>query len=108
MFRASISGATGWDFASDEAMTAGRRATNLLRAFNIRHGVSPRLDAPSARYGSAPVNGVAEGKSILPHWNEMVQNYYSLMGWDKKGWPKPETLHNLGLEKVAADLAALK
>ncbi len=104
----AVGAATGWDYTFDEAMIMGRRATNLLRAFNIRHGVSPELDAPSARYGSAPVDGVAKGKSILPHWNEMIQNYYNLMGWDELGWPKTETLHKLGLQKVAADLEALK
>lgn len=104
----AVSDATGWDFTFNEAMSMGRRATNLLRAFNIRHGLSPKLDAPSSRYGSVPIDGVAKGTSIIPHWREMLQNYYGIMGWDENGWPKIETLSKLGLENVAADLESLK
>ncbi|MFQ6086322.1 MAG: aldehyde ferredoxin oxidoreductase family protein, partial [Candidatus Bathyarchaeia archaeon] len=52
----AVSAATGWDFTPEEANTAGLRIVNLLRAFNIRHGMTnPRsLEYPSARYGSVP------------------------------------------------------
>ena len=56
------------------------------------------------RYGSTPLDGVAAGRAIMPHWDKMLQNYYKLMGWDEKGKPLPETLRSLGLEDVIQDL----
>ncbi len=96
----AVNAATGWDMDLDEAMKVGKRAANLARVFNLRHGISPELDRPSPRYGSTPVDGIAEGKGIMPHWDNMLQNYYRLMGWDPSGRPLPETLIDLGLDDV--------
>ncbi|MFH1382091.1 MAG: aldehyde ferredoxin oxidoreductase C-terminal domain-containing protein [Chloroflexota bacterium] len=96
---------TGWDFTPKEAQEVGFRVANVMRAFNIRHGVPVALERPSPRWASTPADGPAKGISIQPHWDSMLDNYYSLMGWDRKtGKPLPETLKNLGLENVAADL----
>ena len=96
---------TGWDFTPKEAQDMGFRAANLMRAFNLRHGVSIETERPSPRWASAPVDGPAKGISISPHWDSMLDNYYNLMGWDRKtGRPFPETLKALGLAHVIADL----
>ncbi|MFQ6095053.1 MAG: aldehyde ferredoxin oxidoreductase family protein [Candidatus Bathyarchaeia archaeon] len=101
----AVSAVTGWDFTPEEAKRVGLRAVNLMRAFNIRAGITRELDRPSARYGSTPVDGPSKGKSIMPHWEKMLKNYYSLMGWDlQTGKPLPQTLKNLGLEHVIKDL----
>jgi aldehyde:ferredoxin oxidoreductase len=97
----AINAATGWDMDFQEAMLVGRRAVNLARVFNLRRGIGAELDAPSARYGSTPHDGIAAGRGIVAHWDEMLRNYYQLMGWDEKtGKPLPETLSNLGLDFV--------
>ena len=101
----AVNAATGWDMDVQEAMRVGLRATNLFRAFNIRHGVSPDLDAPSTRYGSMPLDGPAAGVSIQPVWGEMLADYYRLLGWDERGVPTRETLESLDLGHVADDLA---
>ncbi|MDO8688303.1 MAG: aldehyde ferredoxin oxidoreductase C-terminal domain-containing protein, partial [Dehalococcoidales bacterium] len=49
----ALSAATGWDFSIEEAKQVGKRIVNLLRTFNIRHGHTAEMDAPSPRYGSA-------------------------------------------------------
>ena len=95
---------TGWDLTIKDAMTVGRRTVNLLRVFNLRHGMNPYLDRPSPRYGSTPVDGPAKGIGIMDHWEYMLLNYYRLMGWDDTGKPTPETLRKLGLEELAKDL----
>jgi aldehyde:ferredoxin oxidoreductase len=100
----AVNAATGWDMDPQEALVAGRRAVNLLRAFNIRHGISPDLDAPSRRYGSTPLDGPVTGVSIQPLWSDMLANYYQLLGWDERGVPKRETLEALGIGHVADDL----
>jgi aldehyde:ferredoxin oxidoreductase len=90
--------ATGWDFDVPGAMKAGRRIINLLRVFNIRHGLTKDVEAPSLRYGSTPVDGPAKDKSIMPSWEALRRNYYRQMGWDAEtGKPLPETLESLGL-----------
>ena len=96
---------TGWDFDIQEAMDVGRRLINQLRVFNFRHGLTKEIEAPSARYGSTPVDGPAQGKSIMPHWESLRRNYYQQMGWDPDtGKPLPETLERLGLAHIYRDL----
>jgi aldehyde:ferredoxin oxidoreductase len=96
---------TGWDFTEEEALTVSRRIANLLRAFNIRHGLTADLDAPSAKYGSIPTDGPFKGTGILPHWTEIIRSYYEQMGWDRDtGKPLPETLRGLGLDHIISDI----
>nr|ADP09456.1 aldehyde ferredoxin oxidoreductase [uncultured marine crenarchaeote E48-1C] len=101
----AVSAVTGWHFTPEEAKKVGLRAVNLMKAFNIRAGITRELDHPSARYGSTPVDGPSKNQSTAPHWEKMLENYYSLMGWDvETGKPLPKTLKNLGLEHVIKDL----
>ena len=101
----ALSAVTGWDFTPEEAKSVGLRAVNLMKAFNIRGGITKELDYPSTRYGSTHVDGRWKGIGIMPHWEEMLENYYNLMGWDvETGKPLPETLKNLGLEQIIADI----
>lgn len=101
----AVNAATGWNMDFQEAMVVGRRAVNLARAFNWRQGIGAELDAPSLRYGSTPLDGIAEGRGIMHHWDNMLHNYYNLMGWDEKtGKPRPETLRSLGLDYVIPHL----
>ena len=89
----------------EDARIIGRRVVNLLRAFNIRHGLTPEQEAPSPRYGSAPMDGPVRGRSITPYWEAIRRSYYQHMGWDSDtGIPLPKTLRGLGLEEVVADL----
>ena len=104
----AVNAATGWDTNIEEAMNVGRRAVNLARVFNLRQGIKAEWDAPSMRYGSTPLDGVAAGIGILPHWDRMLRNYYHLMGWDENtGCPLPDTLKVLGLEDIIALLPPL-
>ncbi len=83
----------------------GRRAVNLMRAFNLQTGLSAEHDRPSFRYGSTPVDGPTEGISIQPHWDKMLRNYYERMGWvPETGVPTKETLERLGISTVWGDL----
>ena len=100
----AVNAATGWDMTMEEAMEIGRRGVNLMRAFNLRHGISPELDRPSTRYGSTPLDGQLVGIGIMQHWDDMLATYYELMGWDEEGVPTRETLEALGVEEVADDL----
>jgi len=76
----------------------------MHRAFNVQAGITRDMDMPSSRYGSTPVDGPNMGVSIMPYWDEMLQNYYEKMGWSPEGVPMRETLDKLGIEWVNEDL----
>ncbi len=100
-----VKAATGWQFTMEEAIEIGERIANLLRVFNIRHGISGDLDAPSLRYGSTPLDGLAAGKSIMPFWEQMLRRHHKLLGWDETtGKPLPDTLKRLDLEHTIRDI----
>ena len=100
-----LNATTGWDFSSDEADQHAHRVANLLRVFNLRHGVGTDVEYSSPRYGSTQQDGPARGMGIMEHWETMLDNYYAQMGWDRKsGRPLPETLRGLGLEYIIHDI----
>ncbi len=42
---------------------------------------------------------IVRGKTIdRGKFNDMIDEYYALHGWDENGVPTPETLERLGLE----------
>mgnify|MGYP001204728046 CR=1 FL=1 len=101
----AVSASTGWDFSIEEAMEVGRRIVHLLRSFNVRHGHTAEMDAPSSRFGSTPVDGPAQGKSIMVHWSELRHQFYEQMGWARDtGKPLPDTLRRFDLEYVIPEL----
>lgn len=100
-----VNAVTGWTMTIEDAIAATERTVNLMRAFNVRHGVSTSVEAPSVHYSSVPVDGPAKGKEIKPHWNYMLDEFYKHMGWDRKsGRPLFETLKRLDLEAEGWDL----
>ena len=101
----AVNAVTGWDMTPEESKKMGLRSVNLMRAFNIRVGITRDMDCPSERYGSTPIDGPSKGIAIRPHWESMIDNYYNLLGWDiKTGKPLKETLKSLGIEYVIKDI----
>lgn len=89
---------TNADRSLADLIKCGKRIVNILRIFNIRNGLTPNMEVPSQRYGSAPVDGPAKDISIIEHWELIRKIYYQAMGWDTHtGGPLPETLQDLGL-----------
>ncbi|WP_300458109.1 aldehyde ferredoxin oxidoreductase C-terminal domain-containing protein [Desulfobacula sp.] len=96
---------TGWDYTEDEAVDMSLRVINHFRVFNLRCGHRPDQERPSVRYSSTAVDGPAKGKGIEHDWDEILEKYYRLMGWDRvSGRPLPETLKKFGLEYLIADI----
>jgi aldehyde:ferredoxin oxidoreductase len=88
-------------YSKEEAMRQGRRTGALFRAFNLRCGIGPDLERPSARYGSVPADGPAQGQDVTPHWDRMLDIWYATVGYDREtGRPLPQTLHSLGLSRL--------
>jgi len=101
----ALNAVTGWEYTKEEAVRQGRRTAALFRAFDLRCGIGPDLEWPSARYGSIPVDGPAKGRAVQPNWERMLDVWYEVVGYDRKtGRPKPDTLRALGLESLIPSL----
>lgn len=101
-----VRAATGWDFTREEALEAGERIVNLMRAYSIRHGIDPKKwDSISPRFATKVPDGPMKGGSVAPVLPQVRQDYYRYSGWDEAtSKPLPETLKRLGLEDVIRDL----
>jgi aldehyde:ferredoxin oxidoreductase len=93
---------TGYDFAP-HLMTIGERISNLERMILVREGMDRRDDALPPRMREAVPNGPAAGHLISDQMlNTMLDEYYSLRGWDEQGKPRGETLEKLELAGILA------
>jgi len=98
---------TGLEYGPLDALRKGRQIVHLMRAFNVRHGLTTDMEEPSPRYSSKPTDGGAAGSDPTSAWPVMKQNYYRTMGWDETtGMPLAETLRALDMEELIPDFAA--
>jgi aldehyde:ferredoxin oxidoreductase len=93
----------------DEAgyLEVGERAWNLARLFNLRHaGPEGLKDTLPPRVLREPLPMPPQGKTAvsLTPWDLelMLDDYYSLRGWDSRGHPGDSTLVRLGLAQGPA------
>jgi aldehyde:ferredoxin oxidoreductase len=98
-----LSAIVGRDFGREDAELLGERVINLGRMFNLRRGLKAEDDLDvSPRLLEDPPAGIGKGHSIKPHLKQMVEDYYTAMGWDKtSGRPTKSTLERLGLGELA-------
>jgi aldehyde:ferredoxin oxidoreductase len=101
--------AQGYDATPEEVVQVGERMTNLARLWNLRAGFTRADDTLPERLLMEPLKtGASQGHRISPEDRDfMLDEYYSLRGWDARGVPTQERLKALGLETLAADLARL-
>jgi aldehyde:ferredoxin oxidoreductase len=107
-FAALTSSAMGIVLTEEEFMLISRRLYNLEKAFNTIHTNFDRKDdLPPRRYMEEPIkSGPWKGyKCDRDKWNEMLDEFYELHGWDKEtGLQTRKGLTELGLEDVADKL----
>ena len=104
--REAINAVTGWDLTTQDVWDVGERMMHLERAFNVRNGLTPDDDYNlSPRLLEAPPDGRQAGKPLAPYINYMIDDFYQLMGWDKRtGKPWRDTLNRIGLSDVSKDI----
>ena len=98
--------ATGIQNDEKDMLTIAERVFNVERAFSCREGVRRKDDHLIGKWveGFVP-NGPFKGERIdLEKWEEMLDDYYRLRGWDDNGVPTMEKLKELGLEDATKDL----
>jgi aldehyde:ferredoxin oxidoreductase len=91
-------GVTGWDTNVWELMKVGERAATLTRLFNIREGFTKEDDRIPKRFFKAFEEGYLKGKAPKEdEFQQAIQYYYQMMGWDSEGVPLDGKLAELGI-----------
>jgi len=100
-----VSMVTGWDISVEELMAIGERANNMAKVFNVREGLTRDDDVLPLRFSEPLPEGASTGQVIsAQELQSMLDEYYRLRGWDKKGIPLRSTLKRLELDEVIVDL----
>ncbi|MEH0021311.1 MAG: aldehyde ferredoxin oxidoreductase family protein [Desulfobacter sp.] len=97
-----LSAATGREFTARDILDTGERIWNLTRVFNIAQGLDTSQDTLPRRFVAEPLpDGPAKGHRITrADMSRMLQEYYTIRGWDEKGIPTARTLDRLGLKDI--------
>lgn len=91
--------ATGFDLTEEEYMEAGERIWNLARMYAVREGMSRKDDKLPQRLMEPLPDGPTKGNAFTQEmFDEMLDEYYELRGWDENGIPLGSTLNRLGLD----------
>ncbi len=103
-----IAAATGWkDLSLDEEMAIGDRAYTLARVFTVRESGGKADDRLPAKLSKTLQDGASKDQVISDSdLKAAFAEYFQLRGYDKNGTPTPAKLKELGIEDVAAQLAA--
>ena len=81
-----ISLITGWYVDEAELLKTGKRILDIERAFSVREGVTRKDDTLSEKFTREPLSkGPAKGGVVI--LDPMLNEFYEIMGWDKKGVP---------------------
>lgn len=88
---------TGKEWTEDDMAAVGRRVLNIGRAFNQREGFDRRHDTVPERVVRDKLsNGPAAGQVIPPEaFEDMLDQYYEVMGWNKDGTLPYELIRTL-------------
>lgn len=98
-FSKLIAHVTGLTLTPKEIKTVGERICTLERWMLVRDGISRRDDTLPKRYFDEPVpEGPAKGEVVSRKgFDDMLDEYYRLHGWDRNGVPGIDPLTRLGL-----------
>ncbi len=91
---------TGWETSSYEILRWGERRNHLMRVYNNREGLTPADDGLPDRFFEEPIDsGAKQGLKLdRQAFQDAIQTYYEMMGWDEQGVPRPATLYDHHLE----------
>lgn len=95
-----IDAATGWETSLWELMKAGERRVNMYKLFNLREGFTKADDwLPERMFEPIPEGPQKGNVCSEENLREMIDLYYSMMGWDvETGTPSEAKLIELDLE----------
>jgi aldehyde:ferredoxin oxidoreductase len=103
---------TGLEMTPKEIWEVARRCNMIERLFNLREGLTRDdlkkgdmlnhryFDEPARRGAPDVVGRVIEKDKFI----KMVDEFYQFKGLDDKGFPKPETMKELGIDNEPSHL----
>ncbi len=86
---------TGEELKITDLHHVGERIYNLERQFNAEAGFGREDDRLPERFSEPLEEGASSGNTF--DLEMMLDEYYNIMGWDKNGKPKKETLERLDI-----------
>jgi len=81
-----LTAVTGEEFTGEELEERGREILTLERRYNLREGFTRKDDSLPRRFLEEPMPDGHSAGSIV-NLDEMLAEYYRLMGWDENGVP---------------------
>lgn len=90
-----IRAVTGEEFKITDLHTVGERIYNLERQFNVEAGFNRKDDHLPNRFSEPLEEGASSGNTF--DLDKMLDDYYSIMGWDQDGKPKKDMLESLDI-----------
>ncbi len=97
-----LNAATGWDKTPEEYLAMGAAFQTLKQAFNIKHGIDPRRNKPSARALGLPALAKGANKDRRVDLDKMIRDYWHLFGWDQDtGQPSEDVMQYLLVGETA-------
>lgn len=97
LFKAAL----GWDVTIKELLEIGERANNLGRLWNLKESSTKKKDMIPKRFYKKIPDGPAKGVKVTSvEFENMLQEYYQLRGWDSSGVPKRKKLEELGIKNI--------
>ena len=90
----------GWETSSHEVLRIGELRYHLYRIYNNREGVDYTQDTLPDRFFDEAIDfGMHEGVKLdREKFQESIDLYYAMMGWDSEGRPTEAVLYDFGLE----------
>lgn len=92
--------ATGFGYTTDDLKKVGARAWTMERLFNLREGLSRKDDTLPERLFTLPIpDGPSKGAVVnKADFENELDSYYQIWGWNKEGVPTKEALEKLGIK----------
>jgi aldehyde:ferredoxin oxidoreductase len=95
----AVSAITGWETSLFEIMRVSERSMVMARIFNNREGFTPKDDRVISRWFEKMPSGALKGQRMDPkEFQDAIELYYEMSGWDKEGRPTRGKLVDLNLE----------
>ena len=97
-----INAATGWQQSPEEYMAIGARIQTLKQAFNIRHGIDPKMSRPNPRaLGEPPLtDGANRGRRV--DLGRMMSDYWQHFKWNREtGQPSDAMLEEIKKDEAS-------
>ena len=97
-----LEAAVGRSLAWQDLATLGERIWNLEKLFNLKAGLTRADDALPEKCLTPILGPTSQSATIEPEkFDAMLDEYYSLRGWDQEGVPTPQKLDELGIGDYA-------